>query len=134
MEPKSMRLAGSQKHARMWNPQRPSLFAVSAFLLYSSLSVSIAFSRTTALLNLGVRGPSRFSLWISVLHFRKERFSDWPSLVRYYLWTKQLCLGLGSSCSSMAGENLPWGLGPSFSFTISQATLCCCKDQIREYI
>ena len=44
--------------------EAPSLFAVSVFLLYSSLSVSRLF--LGELLNLGVRGPSRLFLWMSL--------------------------------------------------------------------
>lgn len=87
--------------------EAPSLFAVSVFLLYSPLSVSRLF--LGQLLKLGVRGPSRFFLWISILG---QKDSDQPSLVWYHPWTKHLVEAWLVRTYQGVG-------GPSLSFTIS---------------
>lgn len=94
--------------------EAPSLFAVSVFLLYSSLSVSRLF--LGQLLNLGVRGPSRLFLWISVLG---QKDSDQPSLAWNHPWTKHLCPSLGQVVVAWLVRTYQGVGGPSLSLTIS---------------
>lgn len=101
------RTAGSQTYARLWDPQRPPLSLLSLYFCFILHSVSRLF--LGQLHNLGVRGPSRFFLWISILG---QKDSDQPSLVWYHPWTKHLVVAWLVRTYQGVG-------GPSLSFTIS---------------
>lgn len=95
--------------------EAPPLFAVSVFLLYFSLSVSGLFPGQ--LLNLGVRGPSRLFLWISVLG---QKDSDQPSLAWHHP-----CQSLGQVVVAWLVRTYHggWGPLPQFYHLLGQSVL-----------